>query len=373
MSMSQRLLTLLTALGLLSSSFACQAAPSPVRLKQILSGLQQPVHLIGQGKRLYLSEQPGRIRIAEAGKLLAAPLLDIRSRVASGGEMGLLSLAFHPAYPAKPLIYVNYTSEAGGLHTRISEFRVDPKADVAAPGSERVLLKIKQPYRNHNGGQIAFGRDGMLYIGMGDGGSGGDPQGHGQNPQSLLGKLLRIDVNGSPYKVPSDNPFVAKASYRPEIWATGLRNPWRFSFDRSTGLLYAADVGQNAWEEVDIIRKGGNYGWNTMEGRHCFRPATGCQTAGLQLPIAEYGHSQGNSITGGHVYRGKRFPKLTGIYFYGDFGTGRLWGLRYDGSKVTWSQTLQNTGLNISSFGEDATGELYLLDYSGKLFQLEAN
>lgn len=370
-SLKPLLSSLLLSLVLLGPS--CQAAPSPVKLKPVLHGLIQPVHLTGQGKRLYITEQAGRIVIAEQGKLSAKPFLDIRDRVASGGEMGLLSMAFHPRYPQTPKLYVDYTSQAGGLHTRISEFRTDPKTGLGLPGSERILLKIKQPYANHNGGQIAFGRDGMLYIGMGDGGSGGDPQGHGQNRGSLLGKMLRIDVNGNPYQVPADNPFVGQAGYRPEIWATGLRNPWRFSFDRATGLLYAADVGQNAWEEIDIVRKGGNYGWNTMEGRHCYAPANGCKQTGLQLPIAEYGRQAGQSVSGGYVYRGKRFTQLQGLYLYGDFVSGQLFGLRYDGNKVTWQQTLQKTGLNISAFGEDAAGELYLLDYSGRIFQIEAS
>lgn len=353
------------------AALSCQAAPAAIKLRQVLSGLEAPVHLIGQGQRLYLSEQAGRVRIAEKGKLLPQAFLDIRERVASGGETGLLALAFHPGFPKVPKVYLDYTASQGGLHTRISEFRVDPRSGLASPGSERILLKIAQPYSNHNGGQLAFGRDGMLYIGMGDGGSAGDPHRNGQNPGSLLGKLLRIDVNGTPYKVPRDNPFVGRAGYRPEIWATGLRNPWRFSFDRATGLLYAGDVGQNAWEEVDIVRKGGNYGWNVMEGRHCYSPASACATAGLQLPIAEYGHDLGASITGGFVYRGKRFPGLQGSYFYADFGSGRIWGLRYDGKKVTSNRQLLDTGYNISSFGEDAAGELYLLDYGGKVFQVE--
>ncbi|HEY9842715.1 MAG TPA: PQQ-dependent sugar dehydrogenase [Candidatus Obscuribacterales bacterium] len=364
------LLSALLALGGFAA-ISCRAASPSVKLKQVLSGLQQPVHLIGRGKRLYITEQTGRVRMAEAGKLLAAAFLDIRGRVRSGGEMGLLSLAFHPGYPKVAKVYVDYTADQGGLHTRISEFSIDPRNGLAKAGSERVLLRIPQPYENHNGGQIAFGPDGMLYIGMGDGGSGGDPHGNGQNGGSLLGKLLRIDVNASPYKVPGDNPFVGKPGYRPEIWAIGLRNPWRFSFDRASRLLYVADVGQNAWEEVDIVRKGGNYGWNRMEGRHCFEPARGCNSAGLQLPIAEYGHDLGNSITGGYVYRGGRFKALQGIYFYADFGSGRLFGLRYDGKRVSWQQQLLNTGLNLSSFGEDAAGEIYLLDYGGKVFQIE--
>lgn len=348
---------------------ACPAVQA-VQLRLIQTGLQQPVHLIGRGARIYITEQPGRIRMLQAGKLLPQAFLDIRGRVASGGEKGLLSLAFHPQYPQVPKVYVDYTSPEGGLCTRISEFRVDQRSGLALPASERVLLRIQQPYENHNGGQLAFGADGKLYIGMGDGGAGGDPHGNGQNPSSLLGKILRIDVNGSPYRIPADNPFVGKPGYRPEIWALGLRNPWRFSFDRLTHLLYVADVGQDAWEEVDILRKGANYGWNRMEGRHCFQPANGCNSAGLQLPVVEYGHNQGHSITGGFVYRGSRFKSLQGMYFYADFVTGRLWGLRYNGQRVIWQQLLLNTGLNISAFGEDAAGELYLLDYKGRVFQL---
>jgi glucose/arabinose dehydrogenase len=353
------------------ATLSCQAANSSVHLKQIQTGLQQPVHLIGRGTRLYVTEQAGRIRILGAGKLLSQPFLDIRNRVSSGGEKGLLSLAFHPQYPKVPKIYVDYTASKKGLHTRISEFRVDLRTGLALAASERILLRIPQPHENHNGGQLAFGADGMLYIGMGDGGASGDPHGNGQNPASLLGKILRIDVNGNPYRIPAGNPFVGKPRYRPEIWATGLRNPWRFSFDRVTHLLYVADVGQDTWEEVDILRKGGNYGWNRMEGRHCFKPRSGCNSAGLQQPIAEYAHNQGNSITSGFVYRGKNFKALQGIYFYADFATGRLWGLRYNGRRVIWQQQLLSTGLNVASFGEDAAGELYLLDYSGRIFQLQ--
>ncbi len=347
-----------------------------VKLERVVSGLSNPVYLTHAGDgsgRLFVVEQNGIIRVIQEGVLLPKPFLDIRDRVESGGEKGLLSVAFHPNYETNRRFFVNYTARrGGGLETLIAEYRVsaaDP--NLADPMSERILLEVDQPFGNHNGGLVKFGPDGMLYIGMGDGGSGGDPLGHGQDLQTLLGALLRIDVDSqAPYAIPPDNPFVGRSDARGEIWAYGLRNPWRFSFDHCTGGLLLADVGQNRFEEVDLIEKGGNYGWNIIEGAHCFNPPTGCSTTGLKPPIAEYDHSLGCSITGGYVYRGRQLPALMGRYFFGDFCSGRLWSLT-ETTQGSWTMTeLLQTGLNISSFGEDEGGELYVVDHDGAIYRL---
>jgi len=291
--------------------------------------------------------------------------------VACCGEQGLLSVAFPPGFPAKQHFYVNYTRIADGA-TVVARYRVSAgDTNTADPASEEVLLTIPQPFSNHNGGQLAFGPDGYLYIGMGDGGSGGDPLNNGQTPGVLPGKLLRIDVESSvvPYGIPGTNPFLGMAGYREEIWALGLRNPWRFSFDRLTGDLYIADVGQGAVEEVDVQPAGSpggqNYGWNIMEGGGCYNSAT-CNTTGLTLPVATYDHSQGCSVTGGMVYRGPAFPGLQGIYFYGDYCSGRIWGLRKNGAG--WETTVLrdpgNTPMNITTFGEDEAGNVYVVNYA---------
>jgi len=358
----------------------CSAQPSsgavPVKLERVVSGLLNPVYVTHAGDgsgRLFVVEQAGVIRIFQKGTLLPAPFLDIRDRVESGGEKGLLSVAFHPNYETNRRFFVDYTTRRGRqLKTIIAEYKVsDTDPNFADPTSERILLQIDQPFDNHNGGLVKFGPDGFLYIGMGDGGSAGDPFGNGQNLNTLLGKLLRIDVDSRmPYAIPSDNPFVGRADAKGEIWAYGLRNPWRFSFDRCTGRLFLADVGQNRWEEIDLIEKGGNYGWNIMEGAHCFRPPTGCNMAGLKLPIAEYDHSLGCSITGGYIYRGKQHAELMGRYFFGDFCSGRLWALTETASGG-WTMTeLLQTGLSISSFGEDEEGEVYIVDYNGSIYRL---
>jgi glucose/arabinose dehydrogenase len=336
-------------------------------------GLESPVYVTHAGDgsgRLFVVEQTGVILIIRAGRLLPRPFLDIRGRVIAGGEMGLLSVAFHPQYARNGRFFVNYTADGASLRTVIAEYRVSAAdANVAEPAG-RVLLEIAQPYRNHNGGLNLFGPDGMLYIGMGDGGSGGDPHNNGQRLDTLLGKLLRIDVDGAaPYRVPPDNPFVGRSGARGEIWAYGLRNPWRFSFDRTTGRLFLADVGQNQWEEIDLIQKGGNYGWRTMEGAHCFNPPDGCSRTGLILPIAEYGREGGCSITGGYVYRGGRIRDLVGRYLFGDYCSGTLWALRDDGGRWV-RESLLDTGLRISSFGEDQAGELYVVDHRGTVQQL---
>lgn len=318
--------------------------------------------------KLYVVEQGGRIRIIDNGTLLAAPFLDISARVVSGGEQGLLGLAFPPGHAASGRFYVNYTRISDGA-TVIARYQRTTDPNAADPNSEVVLLIVPQPFANHNGGQLAFGPDGFLYIGMGDGGSGGDPQNNAQNPASLLGKMLRIDVESAPdpglaYAIPATNPFAQTTGFRGEIWALGLRNPWRFSFDRLTADLYIGDVGQGSFEEVDFQAAGSaggeNYGWRIMEGAHCFDPAI-CSQAGLVLPVAEYDHGQGCSITGGFVYRGQAFPALQGFYLYADFCSGRFWSLKRDGT--AWQNSLLLVEPHsISSFGEDEAGNLYAAD-----------
>ena len=304
--------------------------------------------------------------------------LDIRDRVNRGGnEEGLLGLAFDPDFATNGHFYVYY-SAAGPRRSVVSRFSVsqdDPNR--ADSGSEEVVLEVFQPYGNHNGGNILFGPDSYLYIGLGDGGSGGDPQGNGQNSETLLGAILRIDPRtpsgGRSYSVPEDNPFVGTPGFRDEIWAYGFRNPWRFSFDSETGDLWAGDVGQSGWEEIDVVVRGGNYGWNIMEGRHCFRPSRGCNQTDLELPVQEYPNPQeGCSVTGGHVYRGSRLPSLFGAYIYGDFCSGKIWALRYDGQAVTDHQLWVDSPLQISSFGQDQEGELYILSFDGRIYRLKS-
>jgi glucose/arabinose dehydrogenase len=358
------------------------AAPSPsagpwdppsLALSGIVSGLQRPLWVGGAGDgsgRLFVLEQAGTIRVIRDGRLVSRPYLDIRDRVSSGGERGLLGLAFAPTFARDGRFFVDATDPDG--NTFVAEFRApDPAADTADPASERVILRIRQPFANHNGGGIIARPDGTLWIAAGDGGSGGDPQGNGQRRTTLLGKLLRIDPRAAgvaPYTVPPDNPFAGRADARGEIWALGLRNPWRFSFDRATGDLWIGDVGQDRWEEVDRVRTGDaggrNFGWNVMEGTHCFSPAAGCDTNGLTLPVAEYDHGQGCAITGGFVYRGAAIPALAGTYLYADSCSGRIWGLEA-AAEVPRARLLAGTGASIVSFGEDDAGELYVADVAG--------
>ena len=325
--------------------------------------------------RLFVLEQAGIIRVfekrADVGN--APVFLDIRDRVNdSGNEEGLLGLAFHPEYASNGEFFVDYTA-SDPRRTVIARYRVDPNDPLRAlEDSEEVILEVGQPYGNHNAGQIVFGNDGFLYVTLGDGGSGGDPHGNGQDRSTLLGSILRIDVDraegGRNYAIPPDNPFAGNSDgFREEIYAYGLRNPWRISFDSETGRLWAADVGQNSYEEVDLIENGGNYGWNVMEGLHCFEPSSGCDTEGRMDPIVEYGHSLGRSITGGFVYRGENVPELAGKYVYGDFASGRIWTLEYDGANAVNSE-LFDTGLGISSFGVDRNHELYVLAFDGKIY-----
>jgi uncharacterized repeat protein (TIGR01451 family) len=354
------------------------AASPQITVDQIAaSGLDHPVlvtHAGDSSSRLFILEQPGQIKIVQNGVVQSSPFLDLRSKVSYGGEQGLLGLAFHPDYPANGFFYVNYTRLGDGA-TLVERYQVSSNPNLASPGSAFQILVIPQPYGNHNGGQLAFGPDGKLYIGMGDGGSGGDPQNFAQNLDSLLGKMLRIDVDSAlPYGIPSDNPFVGKAG-ADEIWALGLRNPWRFSFDRQTGDLWIGDVGQNVWEEVDFQPSGVgglNYGWRCYEGTHAYNLNPPCPGV-LTTPVAEYSHSEGQSVTGGTVYRGKRFPALTGVYFYADFSQGKIWSLQKTGSTWGAPALLLDTPFAISSFGEDEDGEVYIADYYGGTIRLLAD
>ena len=321
-------------------------------------------------ERLYVVEQGGRIyRFSKPRPGLEASLwLDLNSipgnDFQSGGEQGLLGLAFDPAFADNGYFYLNYSAKSP-RRTVIARFKVRDAASLAVDtGSEQVLLNIDQDFANHNGGMLAFGPDGYLYIGMGDGGSAGDPRGRAQDGQSLLGKMLRIDGDGRPA---ADNPFVDRPGYRAEIWALGLRNPWRFSFDRQTGALWAGDVGQDRWEEVNLIRRAGNYGWNRFEGLHPYKPDASAPSIAPEAPLHLYGHDQGQSITGGYVYRGARFPTLQGWYFFGDFVSGRMWALNSADPK----QIVQLPDMvNPAAFAEDAQGELYVLSYQGEIYQL---
>jgi len=340
---------------------------------QEMTNLVQPD---GMSDLIFITEQRGIIYAFSANNSQQAGVfLDITGRVnRAGNEEGLLGLAFDPAYQENGYFYVCYTA-ADPRRSVLSRFSLDQEdTDVADPQSEVIVMEVAQPFSNHDGGQLAFGPDGYLYIGLGDGGSAGDPQGNGQNLGTLLGKILRIDVSGlsgpGDYEIPADNPFVDTAGARAEIWAFGLRNPWRFSFDSEAGLLWAGDAGQGSWEEIDIIAKGANYGWNIMEGSHCYSPSAGCSQSGLTLPVFEYDHSQGCVVIGGHVYRGDQIASLQGHYIYGDYCSGRIWALAYDGSVVTENILLVDSELNITSFGEDLAGNLYILDREGGIYAL---
>jgi glucose/arabinose dehydrogenase len=353
------------------------SAPPPVTgivLTQVAVGFTNPVALTNAGDgsgRLFVVEQGGVVRVVRNGAVAPRPFLNISSLITAGGEQGLLGLAFPPGFSIRQSFYLNYINRTGIGNTVIARYSVGGDPDLANPGSRQELLTIVQPFANHNGGQLAFGPDGLLYIGSGDGGGGGDPQGNGQNTASLLGKILRLDVlsGASPYAVPFGNPFGN------EIWAYGLRNPWRFSFDRQSGDLYLADVGQDTREEIDFqpagSGAGANYGWNAMEGSLCFLTPS-CSSAGMALPVAEYDHSIGDcSVTGGYVYRGSS-ASLRGTYLYGDFCSGRIWGLRRNGA--AWeNRLLLDSALLISTFGEDENGELYVADYAaGAVFRITA-
>ncbi len=338
-----------------------------------------PVEFVQTGDnsaRFFVVEQAGIIKVFSSNSSTSSSFLDISSRVRFGGEQGLLGLAFHPDFSKNGFFYVNYTA-ARPLRTIVSRFSISKtNPDQADADSEKVLLSFEQPYSNHNGGKIAFGPDGYLYIATGDGGSTGDPQNHSQNKSSLLGKMLRIDVNktegGNPYAIPADNPFVSESTTRPEIYAYGLRNPWRFSFDKSSGKLWVGDVGQNELEEVDIIEKGGNYGWRIKEADKCYQSRSNCIEKDLIKPVYQYSHSNGDiSVTGGYVYRGNKLPDLQGKYIYADYASGRVWALTYEEGKPVQNKLLFKLSGTVSAFGEDAQHELYICDYAnGKILSL---
>jgi glucose/arabinose dehydrogenase len=354
--------------------------PSDSAALQLVSGdLTAPVFVTappGDTNRLFVVEQGGRIRVLHHDSLLATPFLDVSGHIVSGGEQGLLSLAFHPAYAQNGRFFVYFTDKHGD--TRVVRYRVSADPDIADSTSGDTILATPQPFSNHNGGLLLFGPDDKLYVGLGDGGSGGDPLGNGQDLGTVLGKILRLDVDlPAPY-VPPDNPFVGTAGARGEIWLYGLRNPWRFSFDRTTANVYIADVGQGAWEEVDFLPSGSpggqNLGWNVMEGDHCYATSS-CDRTGLVPPISEYSHSDGCSVTGGYVYRGTRVTSLQGLYLYGDFCGGWVRSFRYAGGRATepreWPALAVNGGL--SSFGEDPRGDVYLTTLSGNLYRIVAH
>ena len=374
-----------TALFAFAVSMACRpdtatgqaaagASGPAVRLVNAFPGLSfaQPVEFTHAGdgtNRVFVVEQAGRIRsfVNDPATTSTSVFLDIRDRVEAGGEMGLLGLAFHPDFRQNGYFYVNYT-KSNPRQTVVSRFRAT-SATAADPRSEVVLLTFRQPYANHNGGKLAFGPDGLLYIATGDGGSANDPQNHGQNRASYLGKILRIDIDKTDkgaYGIPADNPFVGQANVLGEIYAYGLRNPWRFSFDAQTGQLWAGDVGQNELEEIDLITKGGNYGWRLKEARNCFLPRQNCQQETLIDPVHQYAHGRdGNSVTGGVVYRGSTLAALRGKYIFGDFGSGNVWALSHNGKQATGHVLLTDRAGNVSAFGEDAQRELYVLDHVG--------
>lgn len=346
----------------------------PITFIKIASGFIAPVQITHAGdgsNRLFVVEKGGVVKIISNGFVLAAPFLNISELVSKGGEQGLLGIAFPPNFKSKGYFYVDYTNRKGVGDTVVARYSLTANPNIANSQTSTTILNITQPFTNHNGGQIIFGQDGFLYIGTGDGGFRGDPFNNAQNRFSLLGKILRIDVESdiSPYSIPTNNPL------KNEVWASGLRNPWRFSFDRLTHELYIADVGQNLIEEVNVVpagRGGENYGWNIMEGSTCYKNKK-CNRKGLVLPVTEYDHGSGDcSVTGGYVYRGVEFPNLFGIYFYADFCSGKIRGLKKNGSH--WeSKVLLNTSFQISSFGEDEAGNIYFSDLaSGSIYKIES-
>ncbi len=383
-------LTLLTGLVFMLSG--CKGDKAPIDVPE---GEEETVKLISQeafpaltfsrpidfvaandgSNRIFIAEQAGTIRMFtnDEKATTSSPFLDISSKVSYGGERGLLGLALHPDFKNNGFFFINYT-RGSPMETVISRFKAT--GNTADPASEEVILTYPQPQSNHNGGGLLFGKDGFLYIASGDGGGGGDPQNYAQNLSSLLGKILRIDINSTEkgkYGIPADNPFRNNSqSYREEIYAYGLRNPWRISFDEVSGQIWAGDVGQNAKEEIDIIVKGGNYGWRKKEGKNCYNPASNCEEDGFIAPVWDYGRGDGDvSVTGGFVYRGKNLPSLTGKYIYGDYASGRIWALHIREDKSVTHTLLIEKGGNISSFGIDANKELYFCQHNtGKIMKL---
>jgi glucose/arabinose dehydrogenase len=355
---------------LLALLFPAAAIAQQIALQQVTAGFSAPLGIVSAGDaRLFIVQQGGTIAIWDGTRILTTPFLDIHNLISCCNERGLLGLAFHPHYATNGLFFVDYTAPSGDV--TIARYSVSADPNRADFTSGAVLLTIPHSqFANHNGGQLQFGPDGYLYIGVGDGGGAGNVSNSAQDLNQLLGKILRIDVDRPPYAIPSSNPFPAHG----EIWAYGLRNPWRFSFDRETGDLWIADVGQNLYEEVDLqpaaSAGGQNYGWRLMEGFHCFNPSTNCPSAGLTLPILEYSHTLGCSITGGYRYRGARFPRLRGVYFYADYCSGTIWGATQ--TNGTWSSKVMLTTNKIpfTSFGEDSNGELYVVSGGGTLYQI---
>jgi glucose/arabinose dehydrogenase len=363
-----------------SSSQASNAGDSlPVmRLQRVFEQLKlsKPILMLqspDNDSHWYVVEKAGRVlRVTNnAGVTQSSTFLDISDRVDSGpNEAGLLGMAFHPQYQTNGVVYLSYTTSDPSLTSIISRVSRSSDGNSLQADSEQVLLRVSQPYSNHNGGHIAFGPDGFLYIGLGDGGSGGDPKGHGQNTATLLGSMLRINVDsGAPFGIPATNPFASGKQGRPEIYAWGLRNPWRWSFDKTTGALWVADVGQNSWEEISIMNAAGNYGWNAKEGTHCYE-SNQCDNPEFIDPVIEYSHEYGCSVTGGYVYRGSANPSLSGTYLYSDYCSGTLWGAKDDGNGNYVSTELLSTGLNVASFAEGNDGEIYIIHLGGEIYQL---
>jgi glucose/arabinose dehydrogenase len=335
-----------------------------VSLQKVPGAFDQPLYVTapsGDTTRLFVVEKTGRIRIVQNGALLAQPFLDLSGSVSSTGERGLLSMAFDPAYASNGRFYIDYTNKAGNTRVvRYTVSQVDP--NLAATSTRKVLLRVHQPYSNHNGGQLQFGPDGRLYVGMGDGGSAGDPQGRAQNPKTRLGKLLRINLSTSPARVTT--------------YAKGLRNPWRFSFDRATGALWIGDVGQNHWEEVDYLRPGrragANLGWNGYEGTHVYKKLVAAHLVKSRLvwPVTQYSHNVGDAVTGGYVYRGSAIPALRGYYVFGDYGSGHVWAMKGPTGARQRLSGADRATTHVSSFGQDAAGELYVVSLAGSVFKV---
>ena len=356
-----------------------------VTLEPFVGGLDAPlaIAVAGDGTdRLFVAEQGGTIRVVREGALVDAPVVDLSAEISSGGERGLLGLAFHPDFPEDPRVFVDYTDQSGD--TVVSSLRVDPtNPDRLDPATEQPIIQVEQPFANHNGGALAFGPDGTLLIALGDGGSGGDPHGNGQSETTLLGKILRIDVDepsaGRSYGIPADNPFAdGGGGRRPEIWLTGLRNPWRISVDPQTGDLWIGDVGQGDREEIDVHRAGApggtNYGWNRMEGRRCFNPAQGCEDPSLTLPVTDYGHDQGCTVIGGYVDRAATPSALSGGYLFGDYCSGRLWAIDPADDTPRDPVVVGDSNRRLSAFGEDESGALYAVDIGGgEILRVVAN